>query len=118
MIHSMHGLDTHNMADCKPALMPMETGIVLEKSDKEYTPSHDFMTRYQSMLGSIMYIMLQTRPDIAYVVSKLSQYSSKPNEKHLQALKQVLWYLSGTKDLGLTFDRKEKGEITGWTDSS
>ena len=70
------------------------------------------------MLGSIMYIMLQTRPDIAYAVSKLSQYSSKPNEKHLQALKRVLRYLSGTKDLGLTFDGKGKGEITGWTDSS
>ena len=111
-------LEAHGMADCKPALTPMETGIVLQKSDEEYTPSQDFTTRYQSMLSSIIYIMLQTRPDIAYTVSKLSQYSSKPNEKHLQALKQVLRYLSGTKDLGLTFDGKGNGEITGWTDSS
>ena len=106
------------MGDCKPALTPMETGIVLEKSSEEYIPSQNFMTRQQSMLSLIIYIMLQTWPDIAYTVSKLSQYSSKPNEKHLQALKQVLWYLSGTKDLGLTFDGKEKEEITGWTDSS
>ncbi|KAA6409398.1 MAG: hypothetical protein FRX48_06951 [Lasallia pustulata] len=111
-------LEAHGMADCKPALTPMETGIVLQRSDEEYTLSQDFTTRYQSMLGSIIYIMLQTQPDIAYAVSKLSQYSSKPNEKHLQALKLILWYLSGTKDLGLTFNGKGKVEITGWTNSS
>ncbi|SLM41329.1 Reverse transcriptase, RNA-dependent DNA polymerase [Lasallia pustulata] len=107
-------LEAHGMADCKPALTPMETGIVLQKSDEEYTPSQDFTTRYQSMLSSIIYIMLQTRPDIAYTVSKLSQYSSKPNEKHLQALKQVLRYLSGMKDLGWGCDIDNGKSTSGY----
>ena len=70
------------------------------------------------MLGSNMYTMLQTRPDIAYAIAKLSQFSSNPTEQHHQALKRVLRYLKGTKDLGLTYRKGEQEEIIGWTDSS
>ena len=111
-------LEAHGMADCKSASTPMEAGIVLGKAGAEHQSTQEFKTNYQSMLGSIMYIMLQTRPDIAYAISKLSQFSSNPTEQHLQALKRVLRYLKGTKDLGLTYQKDEKGELVGWTDSS
>ena len=75
------------MADCKSAPTPMKAGILLEKAESEYQATQEFKTNYQLMLGSIMYIMLQTRPDIAYAISKLSQFSSNPTERHYQALK-------------------------------
>ena len=75
------------MADCKSASTPMEAGIVLGKAGAEHRSMQEFKTNYQSMLGSIMYIMLQTQPDIAYAISKLSQFSSNPTERHYQALK-------------------------------
>ena len=70
------------MADCKSAPTPMEAGIVLQKAELEYQMTQEFKTNYQSMLGSIMYIMLQTQPDIAYTILKLSQFSSNPTEQH------------------------------------
>ena len=112
-------LEAHGMADSKSAPTPMEAGILLEKAESEYKATQEFKTNYQSMLGSIMYIMLQTRPDIAYAISKLSQFSSNPTERHYQALKRVLRYLKGTKDLGITYRKGQKqGELLGWTDSS
>ena len=106
------------MADSSTAYTPMEAGAVLGKAGSEYQATQEFKTNYQSMLGSIMYIMLQTRPDIAYAISKLSQFSSNPTERHFQALKRVLQYLKGTQDLGLTYRKEKKGELLGWTDSS
>ena len=111
-------LAAHRMTDCSSVSTPMEAGMVLGKAGAEHESMQEFKTNYQSMLGSIMYIMLQTRPDIAYAISKLSQFSSNPTEQHLQALKRVLRYLKGTKGLGLTYQKDEKGELVGWTDSS
>ena len=51
-----------------------------------------------------MYAMVETRPDIAYTVGKLSQYCQDPSVRHRNALDRVLRYLKGTIDLGLTYD--------------
>ena len=52
-----------------------------------------------------MYIMNCTRPDIAYVVSKLSKYTSNPGEDHWKALVRVLRYLKYTLNYGLHYTR-------------
>lgn len=111
-------LTAHEMVNCSSASTPMKARIVLGKAGAEHQTTQKFKTNYQSMLGSIMYIMLQTWPDIAYAISKLSQFSSNPTEQHLQALKRVLQYLKGTQDLGLTYQKEEKGELIDWTDFS
>ena len=110
--------EAYGMADCSSTPTPMEAGIVLKKAGAEHQSTQKFKTNYQSMLGSNMYTMLQTRPDIAYAIAKLSQFSSNPTEQHYQALKRVLRYLKGAKDLGLTYRKGEQGELTGWTNSS
>ena len=110
--------EAYGMADCSSTPTPMEAGIVLKKAGAEHQSTQKFKTNYQSMLGSNMYTMLQTRPDIAYAIAKLSQFSSDPTEQHYQALKRVLRYLKGTKDLGLTYQKGEQGELASWTDSS
>lgn len=58
---------------------------------------------YQKYLGSVMYAMLGTRPDIAYTVQRLSQFCSNPSEQHHQALEHLIKYLLRTKYHGLTY---------------
>nr|GEV34545.1 zinc finger, CCHC-type [Tanacetum cinerariifolium] len=50
-----------------------------------------------------MYAMISTRPDIAFVVGKLSRYTSNPSAQHWQALARVFQYLKGTMNYGLTY---------------
>ena len=59
---------------------------------------------YESAVGSIMYLMVCTRPDIAYVVGKVSRYMSNPGKIHWEAVKWILRYLKGTVNVGLLFD--------------
>ena len=54
--------------------------------------------RYQALVGSLLYLMHATRPDIAYTIIRLSQYSAYPRSPHWDGLKRVLRYLKGTKD--------------------
>ena len=60
---------------------------------------------YRQTLGEILYAMITCRPDIAFPVIKLSQYSNSPAEIHYQALKNVFRYLRSTIDHGLYFWR-------------
>ena len=61
--------------------------------------------------------MICTRPDLSWVVTKLSQYN-QPTENQWKAVKRVLRYLQSTTDLGLTFRKSEKLVLTGYCDAS
>lgn len=63
------------------------------------------MITVPSIVGSLMYATLGTRPDIAHAVQQLSQYSSNPGPMHLTAAKHVLCYLKGAPDFGLMYRR-------------
>lgn len=95
-------LRDHKVTDCKAAPTPMETQH-LEDSPPDYQPTEDFRLQYQSAVGFLMYAMLGTRPDLAYAVSIVSRYASRPNNSHWQAVKRIFRYIKGTLDLELTF---------------
>ena len=62
--------------------------------------------------------MICTRPDLCYIVSKLSQFMHKPTKFHLNAAKHVLRYLKGTKEYGLKFCKSNDPiQIVGYSDS-
>jgi len=58
---------------------------------------------YASVVGTLMYAMVCTRPDIAYAVGVLSRFMSKPGKEHWTATKRVFMYLCGTSDYGLCY---------------
>jgi len=58
---------------------------------------------YASAVGSLMYTMLCTRPDICFVVGLMSRYQSNPGQAHWQAVKRVERYLRGTANLVLCY---------------
>ena len=58
---------------------------------------------YASEIGSLMYAMVYTRPDIARAVGVLSRYMSKPGKEHWTTTKRVFKYLRGTTSYGLCY---------------
>ena len=72
---------------------------------------------YASAIGSIMYAMICTRPDVAYALSVTSRFQADPGEKHWEAVKCILKYLRRTKDLFLVYGEEEL-KLKGYTDSS
>lgn len=79
-----------------------ETTPLLDKSDQQ---------RFQALVGSLLYLMHATRPDIAYAVIRLSQVAAHPRDCHWQALKRVLRYFKGTSSAALTL-----GDLSANTD--
>jgi Reverse transcriptase (RNA-dependent DNA polymerase) len=58
---------------------------------------------YLSAIEALMYLVNNTRPDIAFSVNILARYSSDPTRRHWNIIKHVLRYLCGTRDMGLFY---------------
>ena len=71
---------------------------------------------YASCVGCLMYAMIATHPNIAFAVGVVSRYMSNPRKKHWEAVKGILRYLSGTKDMCLCFGKSISG-VLGYTNS-
>ena len=72
---------------------------------------------YASAIGSIMYAMLCTRPDVAFSLSVTRRFQANPGESHWEAVKCILKYLRRTKDLFMVCGGEEL-KLQGYTDSS
>jgi hypothetical protein len=94
-------LKRFQMENCKGVSTPMEANIHLTAAINTASPQEK--ADYQRAIGSIMYVMLGTRPDLAYAVSTLSQFSINPGPEHAQAIKRVLRYLQKTVNLGILY---------------
>ena len=110
-------LDRFKMLDCNSVSTPMETGLSLVKRTDKATP-HEIQ-QYQKLIGCLEYAAMATRPDIAFAVHKLAQFSSNPDEKHSNAAKRVLRYLKGSINFSLIFQGKSTDEfkLIGYTDA-
>ncbi|KAK8558787.1 hypothetical protein V6N13_098423 [Hibiscus sabdariffa] len=73
---------------------------------------------YASAIGSIMYAMICTRPNLSYALSMISRYQANPGEGHWIAVKNILKYLRRTKDVFLVYGGEEELGIKGYTDVS
>ena len=58
---------------------------------------------YAQIIGSLMYLMNCTRPDIPYAVGRLSRYTQGLNQDHWTIVRRVIKYLRGTINYGLRF---------------
>ena len=64
-----------------------------------------------------MFLTLGTRPDIAYIIIKLSRFTANPSHTHTTIAKRVLRYLKGTKDQGVTYTKSGSSYISGYCDA-
>jgi hypothetical protein len=106
----------HNIS---PVTTPLDPNVILHKRPADTDIDATVRSGYQSAIGSLMYAAIGTRPDIAYAVQTLSQFSSNPGPEHWTAVKRVFRYLAGTRNLKLTFRANEEHEvlIAGYTDA-
>ncbi len=107
-------LERFGMENSKPVATPMEKeGLSPTENQKDLFKS----IPYRQAIGSIMYLMICTRPDLAYAIGKLSQYSESPKEHHWIALKRVLRYIKGTQNYGIMYDGSKQKSIVGYSDA-
>ena len=71
---------------------------------------------YANAVGSLMYAMISTRPDISHAVGVVSRYMANPGKEHWAAVKWVLQYLRGINNYCITFDVCSD-EVCGYVDS-
>jgi ribonuclease HI len=98
-------LEAFHMNECNPASTPTEAKKLSYEdcpNTKEEKDEADKLP-YKSIVGSLQYIALSTRPDIAYAVNQLSRYIANPGQSHWQAGKRVLRYLKGTAKSSLLY---------------
>lgn len=76
-------------------------------------------TAFRSLLGKLMFIMVATRPDIAYAVSLLARFMSNPTREQLNAAINILKYLLRTQDLTVVFERQSMDDynLVAYSDS-
>ncbi|UYV63346.1 hypothetical protein LAZ67_2003803 [Cordylochernes scorpioides] len=108
-------LQKYGMETCKEVPTPGSKEINL---DNHIEDDNCDQHTYQEALGMLMFLAVNTRPDIAYITSKLSQYSRQPKQMHWTAIKRVMRYLRGTIDLGVKFERGKTGILKSYTDAS
>src|SRR5258708_6319762 len=117
-------LDEAKLTDCSPCQTPMEHGLQLEGATE---PSQIVNQKaYAHLNGRLLHLAMNTRPDIAFAVSRLAQYTTQPNSQCWAALKRLIRYLKGTRTKGIiygaqpnpaTTDDDAACHIKGYTDS-
>ena len=114
-------LERFGMEEAKKGFLPMSHGINLSKTQcPATTDERERMKKikYASAIGSIMYAMICTRPDVSYALSVTSRYQADYGESHWTAVKNILKYLRRTKDMFLVYGGEEELVVNGYTDAS
>lgn len=108
-----------NMQDCKPISTPLPVNFKLSSS---MSPSNEVERRemsrvpYASAVGSLMFAMICTRPDIAQAVGAVSRYMANPGREHWNTVKRILRYIKGTSNVALCYGGSEL-TVRGYVDS-
>ena len=89
-------LTRFQLTDAKAAITPFPTNWKPKANTGKAMVAE--ITHYQSIIGSLLYLMIGTHPDIAFAVTHLSQFSTNPTKDHYKAAQHVCCYLVGTHD--------------------
>ena len=108
-------LERFGMQDCKSVGTHVDVNTQLAKAADEEEPINQQL--YLSVIGSLMYLWVSTRPDIAYAIGSLVKFASKLTNLHWMALKRVLHCLKGTMDYGIQYKKGESDECVGFSDA-
>ena len=93
---------------------PYRSGYPVDNIPKEDNSLHlqaKYTSMYQHIIGSLNWLAISTRPDIATITSILAQYMQNPSKGHIIAAKNVIKYLKGTSELGISFHTNRDSSI-------
>ena len=108
-------LKRYGLSQAKSATTPADVNVKLVKNDGVSKPVNQ--VNYQSMVGSLLYASIATRPDIAQAVGAVSKFNSCPTEAHLSAVKRIFRYLKGTINLCIKYERSADNRLVGFSDA-
>ena len=108
-------LDKFGMDQAKPVSTPVDASAKLVKTGEDEETIDQL--KYQSAVGSLLYLSMWTRPDITYAVGNAAKFCSNPSKEHWTAVKRIMRYLKGTIDYGLCYDRSSPGECVRYSDA-
>ena len=98
-------LNRFDMQECRTRETPCDQKI----DYSEDAPEMAVVKKYREVVGSLIYLATCTRPDLCFVVSRLSQHFANPTDEHWVTVKHVLRYLRGTVDKQLCFRKSSEG---------
>lgn len=110
--------------DCNPAELPLSPSVDLESLPIPEKPNEAIITAYSSLIGALIYVAINTVPQISYVMSALTRYMTRATQAHLTYAKHVLRYLKGNKHRRIKWcaancrDPHKRHEIWSHVDSS
>jgi hypothetical protein len=106
-------LQKFGLMDCKFMATPMVT-YLMKLRDFDFDPVDSSL--YWQLIRSLMYLV-NTRPDICFVVNMLSEFQVEPRQEHWVVAKHILRYLRGTIMYGLRYASNSEVKLHGFTDS-
>ena len=103
------------MLNAKSASTPLLAGYYAAKNTEPIDA--ELRSRFQMVIGSLLYLILGTRPDIAFAVTHLSCHSANPSQDHLSKVLYICRYLIGTSTYSLVYNGGSGAGLTACTDS-
>ena len=101
-------LEESKMEDCNPAKTPCATDALGKDEDgKPFSETWE----YSVVVGMLMYLATNSRPDIAFAVNQCARFTHCPKDSHATAVKRILRYLKGTKDRGMFISPSKKLQV-------
>lgn len=88
----------------------MKEGALLPNEGTEASQAEQ--ERYQGKTGSLMFSMVETRPDIAFAISVVSRFAKNPSRQLTEAVKTIMQYQKATRTVGITYGGEEGGDLT------
>jgi len=108
-------LERFGMMDSNPLNTPFAPGVVITENKETCDP--ETRTLFQQMIGSLLYGMIGSRPDIAYYVIRLARYCSNPSQHHVKLARDIMRYLRGTLDYNIKYEGKSDSGLIGFSDA-
>ena len=107
-------LETTNMTDCN--LCPTPASVVPLRSD---TTGEQFKEswNYATVIGMLMYLSGNSRPDIAFAVHQCARFTHAPHQSHAKAIKFILQYLQSTKEKRIIFNPSKYMQVDCYVDA-
>ncbi|MGH3055162.1 MAG: reverse transcriptase domain-containing protein, partial [Gaiellaceae bacterium] len=107
-------LEATNLKDCNARATPAQTTpLGTDKNGKERQDTWG----YASVIGMLMFLQANTRPDISFAVHQCARFTHCPKRSHEEAVKQICRYLKGTRDKGIIFKPTENYVLDCYVDA-
>lgn len=106
-------LKRFNIEECREVSTPMDPNQTVSN----FTDSKNSNYPYREAIGSSMYLMVATRPDIAFAIGVVSRFMEQPTEAHVNAVKRIMRYIKGTVKYGIRFDARAGKVLIGSSDA-